>query len=362
MNFRPGVLTDEEATGLFHYASEQRFALPAVNVTGMNSINATLETAREVRSPVVIQLSHTGAQFIAGASLSGSGSGLFGDGLKASISGAVSAAFHVHQLAELYGVPVILHTDHADRKRLPWVDGLLEENRNYKDRTGMSLFSSHMLDLSTEPLEQNINTCSSYLEIMKDLGLGLEMELGVTGGIEDGFDHSEVDLPDLYTQPEAVAIAWERLSAVSPHFTIAASFGNAHGVYRPGDIELKPEILRDARDLIQKKFRKVGTSVKFVFHGGSGCSREELRRAISYGTVKVNINTDLQWAFWEGIRDFYEHHRNFMQSQIGNPEGEDRPNKSWYNPQVWLREGEKRMVKRLKKYFEDLNCMGRNRI
>jgi fructose-bisphosphate aldolase, class II len=354
MKFRPGVLTGDEVTELFNDAKDRKFAIPAVNVIGINSLNATLEAARLVQSPVIIQLSHAGARFFGGM-------GLPNNGQQASIAGAVSAAYHVHQVAHLYGVSVVLHTDHADRNLLPWVDSLLDENRTYLERTGHPLFSSHMLDLSVEPLEENINTCCAYLKKMSELGLTLEMELGVTGGVEDGFDHSGVDQSKLYTQPEEVLQAYRQLSHLSERFTVAAAFGNVHGVYKPGNVELKPQILRDAQILIRIKCNTPANPVKFVFHGGSGCSREEIREAISYGTVKMNINTDLQWAFWDGIRNYYCENEDYLQTQIGNPQGTDQPNKTWYNPQVWLREGEKSIVKRLGQYFEYLNCTGRNK-
>lgn len=353
MKFRPGVLKGDEVTKLLNYAKSQEFAIPAINVTGTNSINATLEAAREVQSPIIIQFSNVGARFIAGQSLDNKNQ-------KTAVAGAVAAALHVHQVATIYEIPVLLHTDHANRKLLPWIEGLLQENRKYYKQTGEPLFSSHMLDLSAEPLEKNIETCKHYLDKMQSFGITLEIELGVTGGIEDGFDHSDIEESNLFTQPEEIAYVYEQLSPISDKFTIAAAFGNVHGVYNPKDVKLKPQILKEAQELIRDNFGTGKNPVSYVFHGGSGCTRDQIRQAISYGTVKMNINTDLQWAFWRSIKDFYKKNESYLQSQIGNPEGEDEPNKPYYNPQSWLREGEQGIVNRLKKTFQDLNCVGRN--
>ncbi len=353
MIFPPGVLTGNSVTNLFEYAKEQRFAIPAVNVTGTNSINATLEAANNVQSPVIIQFSNVGAHFIAGKNLANTHQ-------EASIAGAVSAARHVHEVAEHYGVSVVLHTDHANRELLPWVDGLLERNRIYFEKTGKPLFSSHMIDLSTEPIEKNLATCCSYLQKTSELGITLEIELGVTGGIEDGFDHSDVEESSMYTKPKDILRAYEQLSEIGNKFTIAASFGNVHGVYNPGNIELKPRILKQAQELIATELRTAQNPATYVFHGGSGCTRDQIREAISYGTVKMNINTDLQWAFWHSIQDYYQQNEAYLKSQTGNPEGENKPNKPYYNPQVWLREGEKGIVNRLIRTFEDLNCINQN--
>ncbi|MDR8389703.1 class II fructose-bisphosphate aldolase [Aliifodinibius sp. S!AR15-10] len=353
MIFPPGVLTGNSVTNLFEYAKEQGFAIPAVNVTGTNSINATLEAANAVKSPVIIQLSNAGAHFFAGKHLSNTNQ-------EASITGAVSAAQHVHEVAEHYGVSVLLHTDHANRKLLPWVDGLLKKNRIHLDKTGKPLFSSHMIDLSTESIEKNLATCRKYLKTTSKLDITLEIELGVTGGIEDGFDHSDVEQSSMYTKPMEILRAYEELSKISKKFTVAASFGNVHGVYNPGNVELKPEILKHAQELIKTECGTTDNPATFVFHGGSGCSRGQIREAISYGTVKMNINTDLQWAFWQRIRDYYQQNEAYLQSQTGNPEGADKPNKPYYNPQVWLREGEIGIVNRLLKTFEDLNCINQN--
>ncbi|MEW5846669.1 MAG: class II fructose-bisphosphate aldolase [Bacteroidota bacterium] len=350
--FKPGVITGKELQDLFAIAKAEQFALPAVNVTGTNTMNAVLETAREVGSPVIIQFSNSGASFIAGKSLSN-------DGQQASIFGAISGAKHVHLLAEAYGVPVVLHTDHAAKKLLPWIDGLLDAGEKHFRETGKPLFSSHMLDLSEEPLHENIDICKRYLERMAKMGMTLEIELGVTGGEEDGVDNTGVDSSRLYTQPEEVAYAYEELMKISPNFTIAASFGNVHGVYKPGNVVLNPIILKNSQELIKKKFATADKPVNFVFHGGSGSEKEKIAEAISYGVIKMNIDTDLQWAFWEGIKNYYEAKKGYLQGQIGNPEGEDAPNKKYYDPRVWLRKGEESIVARLKEAFADLNALGR---
>lgn len=352
--FRAGVLFGEEVTELLNYANENNFALPAVNVIGTNSVNAVLETARDVNSPVIIQFSNGGASFFAGKGLSNADQ-------KASIIGGISGAMHVHQVAEAYGIPVILHTDHCAKSILPWVDGLLDASEKHFAQYGVPLYSSHMLDLSEEPLHENIEICVEYLKRMTKMGMTLEIELGVTGGEEDGVDNSDVDDSKLYTQPEEVAYAYENLKAVSPNFTIAAAFGNVHGVYKPGNVKLTPKILKNSQDFIKAKYKLDGdTPVNFVFHGGSGSSRAEIREAIEYGAIKMNIDTDIQWAYWEGVKNYYVKNEGYLQGQIGNPEGDDKPNKKHYDPRVWLREGEKTLIARLKVAFEDLNCINRN--
>ena len=350
--FRPGVLFGDEVTELLSYANENDFAIPAVNVIGTNSVNAALETAKAVKSPVIIQFSNGGASFFAGKSLSN-------DIQKAAILGGVSGALHVHTVAEAYGVPVILHTDHCAKNLLPWIDGLLDASEKHFENTGRPLYSSHMLDLSEEPLHENIEVCSQYLERMRNLGMTLEIELGVTGGEEDGVDNTDVDSSRLYTQPEEVAYAYEHLMKVSHRFTVAAAFGNVHGVYKPGNVSLKPIILKNSQDYIREKFNTGINPVNFVFHGGSGSSREEIREAITYGAVKMNIDTDMQWAFWDGVRNYYHAKKDYLQGQIGNPEGGDKPNKKYYDPRVWLRSGEVAFVERMKLAFEDLNCINR---
>ena len=351
--FRSGVLFGDEVTELFNYANEHDFAIPAVNVIGTNTVNATIETAKAVNSPIIIQFSNGGAHFFAGKSLNN-------DGQKAAVIGGVSGALHVHQVAEAYGVPVILHTDHCAKKLLPWVDGLLDASERHYEKYGHPLYSSHMLDLSEEPIHENIEVSMNYLSRMAEMGMTLEIELGVTGGEEDGVDNSDVDSSRLYTQPEEVAYAYENLLKISNRFTVAAAFGNVHGVYKPGNVSLKPVILKNSQEYIQKKYATGPNPVNFVFHGGSGSSREEIREAIHYGAVKMNIDTDMQWAFWEGVKDFYESKRDYLQGQIGNPEGADKPNKKYYDPRMWLRSGEVTFVNRMKIAFEDLNCINRN--
>lgn len=352
--FAPGVVTGQQLTDLLNYAKANKFALPAVNVTGTNTVNAVLEAAKEVNSPVIIQFSNGGAIFFAGKTLSNAEQ-------KAAIAGAVSGAQHVHAVAEAYGVTVVLHTDHAAKNLLPWIDGLLDAGEKFFALHGKPLFSSHMIDLSEEPLHENIEICKSYLVRMAKMGMTLEIELGVTGGEEDGVDNSDVDSSKLYTQPEEVAYAYKELSEVSPNFTIAAAFGNVHGVYKPGNVKLMPVILHNSQVHIQKEFNTVSDKpVNFVFHGGSGSSREEIREALSYGAVKMNIDTDLQYAFWEGVRDYYKKNEGYLQGQIGNPEGDDKPNKKYYDPRVWLRKGEETFKARLKAAFEDLDALNRN--
>lgn len=351
--FRSGVLFGEEVQDMFQYANENNFALPAVNVIGSNSVNAVLETAKAVNSPVIIQFSNGGAAFFAGK-------GLKNESEKVAIAGAVSGAMHVHQMAKAYDVPVILHTDHAAKKLIPWVNGMLDAGEEYFKTHKQPLYSSHMLDLSEEQLEENIGTCVPVLERMNRLGMTLEIELGVTGGEEDGVDNTDVDSSRLYTQPEEVAYAYEKLKAVSNSFTVAAAFGNVHGVYKPGNVSLKPIILKNSQDYIQKKFNTGPNPVNFVFHGGSGSTQEEIREAIEYGAIKMNIDTDMQWAFWDGVKNYYKQNEGFLQKQIGNPEGADKPNKKYYDPRVWLRKGEDSFVSRLKIAFDDLNCINRN--
>lgn len=352
--FRPGVLHGDEVTELLNYANEHDFALPAVNVTGTNTVNAVLETAAAVNSPVIIQFSHGGAAFFAGK-------GLSNEGQRASIIGGISGAMHVHQVAEAYGVPVILHTDHCALNIIDWVDGLLTEGEKFYEKNGYPLYSSHMLDLSEEPLHENLEISCKHFERMSKMGMTLEIELGVTGGEEDGVDNSDVDSSRLYTQPQEVFESYEALRKISPNFTIAAAFGNVHGVYKPGNVKLQPVILKNSQDFIREKLGLTSkTPVNFVFHGGSGSSQAEIREAIEYGAVKMNIDTDMQWAFWDGVRGFYEAKKGYLQGQIGNPDGTDKPNKKFYDPRVWLREAEKTFVVRLKQAFEDLNCIGKN--
>jgi fructose-bisphosphate aldolase class II len=343
-----GVITGDGVQEIFKVAKANKFALPAVNVVSTNTINAVLEAAAAVKSPVIIQFSNGGAQFIAGK-------GLSNENQKAAIAGAVAGAHHVWNLAKQYGATVILHTDHCAKNLLPWIDGLLDASEAFYKVHGVPLFSSHMIDLSEEPLHENIEICSKYLARMSKMGMTLEIELGVTGGEEDGVDNSDVDESKLYTQPEEVAYAYEELMKISDKFTIAAAFGNVHGVYKPGNVKLTPKILDNSQKFIEKKFNTSEKPVDFVFHGGSGSSVDEIREAISYGSIKMNIDTDLQWAFWDGVRGFYKDKEAYLQGQIGNPDGVDAPNKKHYDPRVWLRKAEVSFVERLKQSFEDLN-------
>ena len=347
-NIKPGVATGDEVQAIFKHAKENGYALPAVNVVGSNTTNAVMETATSLNSPVIIQFSNGGAQFNAGK-------GLSNENQKAAILGAVAGAKHVHQLAEAYGATVILHTDHCAKKLLPWIDGLLDASEAHFKATGKPLFSSHMIDLSEEPIEENIEICKGYLERMSKMGMTLEIELGVTGGEEDGVDNTDIDDSKLYTQPEEVAYAYEELSKISHRFTVAAAFGNVHGVYKPGNVKLTPKILKNSQEFVSEKYGVGYNHIDFVFHGGSGSTLEEIREAIGYGVIKMNIDTDLQYAFLEGVRDYIQGKVDYLQAQIGNPDGDDQPNKKFYDPRVWLREGEKTFVARLKKAFEDLN-------
>ncbi len=347
-SIKPGVASGDAVQEIFKLAKAKNFALPAVNVVGSNSVNAVLETAKELNSPVIIQFSNGGALFNAGK-------GLTNENEKTAIVGAIAGAKHVHLMADLYEVPVILHTDHAAKKLLPWIDGLLDASEKHFAETGKPLYSSHMIDLSEEPIEENIEICKEYLARMSKIGMTLEIELGITGGEEDGVDNSDVDVSKLYTQPEEVAFAYEELMKVSPRFTIAAAFGNVHGVYKPGNVKLTPKILKNSQEFISKKYNVEHNSIDFVFHGGSGSTLEEIREAIGYGVIKMNIDTDMQFAFTEGTRDYILAKQDYLQTQIGNPEGRELPNKKYYDPRKWLREGEITFKNRLKIAFEDLN-------
>jgi len=351
--YQPGVLFGEELEALLKDAKENNFALPAVNTIGTNTINAVLETAAKVNSPVIIQFSNGGAQFIAGK-------GMPNDNLQGNILGGISGALHIHNVAKAYGVPVVLHTDHAAKKWLPWVSGLIDAGEQFYKEKGQPLFSSHMLDLSEEPIEENIATSVEFYKRMKPLGMAIEIELGVTGGEEDGVDNSDVENDKLYTQPADVAYAYEELGKVGNLFTVAAAFGNVHGVYKPGNVELRPEILKNSQEFIQAKYGTGEKPVYFVFHGGSGSPQHQIREAIGYGAIKMNIDTDLQWSFWEGIQQFYTKNEAYLQGQLGNPTGADSPNKKYYDPRVWLRKAEENFSKRLEVAFEDLNCINRN--
>ncbi|WP_375605697.1 class II fructose-bisphosphate aldolase [Flavobacterium davisii] len=347
-NIKSGVATGDQVQEIFNYAKQKGFALPAVNVVGSSTINGAIETAAKLKAPVIIQFSNGGAAYNAGK-------GLSNEGQKAAILGAVAGAKHIHTLAEAYGATVILHTDHCAKNLLPWIDGLLDASEKHFAETGKPLFSSHMIDLSEEPLAENIEICKEYLSRMSKMGMTLEIELGITGGEEDGVDNSHVDSSKLYTQPEEVAYAYEELMKISPRFTIAAAFGNVHGVYKPGNVKLTPKILKNSQEYVQNKFNTEHNPVDFVFHGGSGSTLEEIREAISYGVIKMNIDTDLQFAFTEGVRDYMNSKIDYLRTQIGNPEGADAPNKKHYDPRKWVREGEITFNKRLEQAFADLN-------
>ena len=342
------VLTGNQVQEIFELAKKKKFALPAVNVIGSSSINATLETAAKLNAPVIIQFSNGGGSFNAGK-------GLGNIDQIASIKGSIAGAKHVHELSKEYNATVLLHTDHAARKLLPWIDGLISESEKHYEKSGKPLFSSHMIDLSEEDIKENISTCKKYLERMSKIGMTLEIELGVTGGEEDGVDNTDIDSSKLYTQPEEVAYAYEQLSEISDKFTVAAAFGNVHGVYKPGNVKLTPKILKNSQYYISKKFNVAENTVNFVFHGGSGSTVEEIREAISYGAVKMNIDTDMQYAFMSGVRDYFSSNAEYLKNQIGNPDGDDIPNKKFYDPRVWLRKGEEYFVTRLEQAFKDLN-------
>jgi fructose-bisphosphate aldolase class II len=351
--YKPGVLFGDELESLYKDAKENEFALPAVNVIGTDNINATLETAAKVNSPVIIQFSNGGAQFMAGK-------GMPNDHLQANISGALSGALHIHNVAKYYGVPVILHTDHAAKKWLPWVSGLIDAGEAFYKEKKQPLFSSHMLDLSEEPIEENILTSVQFFKRMAPLGMAIEIELGVTGGEEDGVDNSGVENEKLYTQPQHVAYAYKELSKVGRLFSVAAAFGNVHGVYSPGNVELRPVILKNSQDYIVKELKTPVKPVYFVFHGGSGSPQHQIREAIGYGAIKMNIDTDLQWAFWNGVLNYYKKNEAYLQGQLGNPGGGDKPNKKYYDPRAWLRKAQESFVARLETAFDDLNCLNRN--
>lgn len=345
---KTGVATGDEVQKIFSYAKEKSFALPAVNVSSTSTVNAVMETAAKLKAPVIIQFSHGGSQFFAGKSLSN-------ENEQATILGATSGARHVHRLAKAYGATVILHTDHCHKSKLPWIDGLLTEGEQFFKEHGVPLYSSHMIDLSEEPIEENIELCKQYLKRMSAIGMTLEIELGITGGEEDGVDNTDVDSSKLYTQPDEVAYAYEELLKVSPRFTIAAAFGNVHGVYKPGNVKLTPKILKNSQTFVQDKFNTIANPIDFVFHGGSGSSLDEIREGISYGVIKMNIDTDLQFAFTEGSRDYILKNQDYLQTQIGNPDGADIPNKKYYDPRKWMRDGELTFVSRLEQCFSDLN-------
>jgi fructose-bisphosphate aldolase class II len=351
--YKAGVLHGAELEALYNDAKDNQFALPAVNCIGTDTINGVLESAAKVNSPVIIQFSNGGAQFLAGK-------GMPNDKLQANISGGISGALHIHNVAKHYGVPVILHTDHAAKKWLPWISGLIDAGEQFYKEKGQPLFSSHMLDLSEEPIEENIHTSVEFYKRMAPLGMSIEIELGVTGGEEDGVDNTDIENDKLYTQPQHVAFSYTELSKVGRMFTVAAAFGNVHGVYKSGNVELRPEILNNSQLFIEKELGTGPKPVFFVFHGGSGSPQNQIREAIGYGAIKMNIDTDLQWAFWDGVLGNYKKNEAYLQGQLGNPDGADKPNKKHYDPRVWLRKGQESFSKRLEIAFEDLNCINRN--
>ena len=348
---KAGVLTGSEAKKVFAFAKKNNFAIPAVNIVNTESINGVLEAAANVNSPIILQFSNGGAQFYAGKGCKA---------INASILGAVSGAMHIHTMAVAYGVPVILHTDHAARKLLPWIDSLLDAGVKHHKHTGRPLFTSHMLDLSEESLEDNLSTCVKYFDVMSKIDMMIEIELGITGGEEDGVDNSDIDNALLYTQPQEVFKAYEKLSEVGENFTIAASFGNVHGVYKPGNVVLTPKILDNSQKYIQEKLKLNNKPVDFVFHGGSGSTKDEIQEAISYGVIKMNIDTDTQWATWNGVRAYVVKNHDYLQGQIGNPNGEDKPNKGYYDPRKWLRAGQEGLIARVEEAFKDLSCIDKN--
>ena len=351
--YKAGVLHGAELEALYNDAKDNQFALPAVNCIGTDTINGVLESAAKVNSPVIIQFSNGGAQFLAGK-------GMPNDKLQANISGGISGALHIHNVAKHYGVPVVLHTDHAAKKWLPWISGLIDAGEQFYKEKGQPLFSSHMLDLSEEPIEENIHTSVEFYKRMAPLGMSIEIELGVTGGEEDGVDNTDIENDKLYTQPQHVAYSYTELSKVGSMFTVAAAFGNVHGVYKSGNVELRPEILNNSQLFIEKELGTGPKPVFFVFHGGSGSPQNQIREAIGYGAIKMNIDTDLQWAFWDGVLENYKKNEAYLQGQLGNPDGADKPNKKYYDPRVWLRKGQESFSKRLEIAFEDLNCINRN--
>lgn len=353
-HIKPGLVYGKDLKKLYEICKSEGFALPAVNCVNTESINGVLEAAAKVNSPVIIQFSNGGATFFAGKGLKSAQS-------RPDVHGAISGAFHVHRMAEAYGIPVVLHTDHCAKKLLPWLDGMLEEGERFYKSHGRPLYSSHMVDLSEEPLEENIKLSCEYLRRSTAMEVALEMELGITGGEEDGVDNSDRDPSELYSKPEEIDLAYTSLSKISPNFTIAAAFGNVHGVYKPGNVKLTPSILDKGQKFIAEKHGlSEKNPVTYVFHGGSGSSQAEIREAISYGVVKMNIDTDTQWATWKGVLNFYKDNEDFLQSQLGNPKGADAPNKKFYDPRTWLRKGQESLVERVIEAFETLNAIGRN--
>jgi len=343
---KPGVIVGDVAWSLLKFAKAKGFAIPAFNCTTSSSCNAVLEAGNKLGRPIIIQFSEGGAAFFCGKAIENKNK-------EASILGAVAGAHYVRNVAPAYGIPVLVHSDHCAKKLLPWFDGMLEADQEYHKVYGEPLFSSHMLDLSEEPHDENVSICAEYFKKMAPMNLILEMEIGITGGVEDGVDNSGVSKDKLYSTPEDVRMVWDKLSPISEKFTIAAAFGNVHGVYKPGNVKLQPELL----DSFQKDMgAKMGYAKPyfFVFHGGSGSEKKEIDDAVSFGVVKMNVDTDTQWAYWAGIKDFYQAKSGYLQGQIGNPEGAEKPNKSYYDPRKWVREAEVSMVKRVMESCKDL--------
>ncbi|KAL2760082.1 hypothetical protein ACRALDRAFT_1059996 [Sodiomyces alcalophilus JCM 7366] len=354
LNLKPGVIYGDDVLKLFTYAKEKGFAIPAVNVTSSSTVIATLEAARDSKSPIILQTSQGGAAFFAGKGVTNSA-----EKQEASVAGSIAAAHYIRSIAPIYGVPVVLHTDHCAKKLLPWLDGMLDADEEEFKKTGTPLFSSHMIDLSEEEVQENIDITAKYLKRVAPMKQWLEMEIGITGGEEDGVNNEDVDNNALYTQPEDIWAIYKTLSPISPYFSIAAGFGNVHGVYKPGNVKLHPELLGKHQAYVSQQ---LGTDEKkpvfFVFHGGSGSSLAEFQEAISHGTIKVNLDTDLQWAYLSGVRDYITKNIDYLQSQVGNPEGADKPNKKKYDPRVWVRESEKSMVARIKEALVQFNAAG----
>lgn len=350
MKLKPGVLSGKALDELMAYCVEAQCALPAVNVISSSSVNAALAAAKEASSPIVIQFSNGGAHFFAGKSLDNGGQ-------KAAIAGGIAGAKYVRAVAEAYGVTVVLHTDHAAKKLLPWIDGLLDAGEKHFSEYGVPLYSSHMLDLSEEPLEENLEISGSYLKRMNKMNMLLEIELGVTGGEEDGVDNSDIDDSKLYTQPEEVLRSYDVLDPLGS-FTVAASFGNTHGVYKPGNVKLTPVILKNSQERVQADRNTAEKPLRFVFHGGSGSSKSEIEEAVSYGVIKMNIDTDTQWAYCHPVKTYMDEKDAYLKSQLGNPEGDDKPNKKHIDPRGWMHQGEKGMTARLVEAFKDLGCEG----
>ncbi|KAH8674895.1 fructose-bisphosphate aldolase [Ilyonectria robusta] len=349
---KSGVIVGDDVLHLFEYAREKQFAIPAINVTSSSTVVASLEAARDAKSPLILQFSQGGAAYFAGKGVSNTDQA-------ASVAGAVAAAHYIRSIAPTYGVPVVLHTDHCAKKLLPWLDGMLDADEAYFKANGEPLFSSHMIDLSEESVEWNVETTAAYLKRAAPMKQWLEMEIGITGGEEDGVNNEDVDNASLYTQPEDILNIYQTLSAISPYFSIAAGFGNVHGVYKPGNVKLHPELLGKHQAHVKAAIGSaLDKPVFFVFHGGSGSSKEEYSEAISHGVVKVNMDTDMQFAYCAGIRDYMVNKKDYVTTLVGNPDGEDKPNKKFFDPRVWVREGEKTMTARVAVALKDFNTAG----